>query len=165
MASELAADILAELRSRSETLASAESLTGGMIGALLTDVPGASDSYLGGVISYATRLKAVLAGVEEATLAELGPVAARTAIEMANGVAVKCNADWGLAATGVAGPDDQNGHPVGQVFVAVSHQRSDLLSVRELSLEGDRTMIRQLAADASLRLLAEALRWSPTNEE
>ena len=136
-----------------------------MIGALLTDVPGASDSYLGGVISYATRLKAVLAGVEEATLAELGPVAARTAIEMANGVAVKCNADWGLAATGVAGPDDQNGHPVGQVFVAVSHQRSDLLSVRELSLEGDRTMIRQLAADASLRLLAEALRWSPTNEE
>lgn len=165
MASELAAGILAELRSRSETLASAESLTGGMIGALLTDVPGASDSYLGGVISYATRLKAVLAGVEEATLAELGPVAARTAIEMANGVAVKCNADWGLAATGVAGPDDQNGHPVGQVFVAVSHQRSDLLSVRELSLEGDRTMIRQLAADASLRLLAEALRWSPTNEE
>jgi nicotinamide-nucleotide amidase len=165
MAPELAAGILAELRDRSETLATAESLTGGMIGALLTGVPGASDSYLGGVISYATRLKAVLAGVEEATLAELGPVAARTAIEMAYGVAVKCNADWGLAATGVAGPDDQNGHPVGQVFVAVSHQRSDLLSVRELSLEGDRTMIRQLAADASLRLLAEALDWSPTNEE
>jgi nicotinamide-nucleotide amidase len=157
MASELAAGILAELRHRNETLASAESLTGGMIGALLTDVPGASESYLGGVISYATRLKAVLAGVEDATLAELGPVAARTAVEMAQGVAVKCNADWGLAATGVAGPDDQNGHPVGQVFVAVSHQRSDLLSVRELSLEGDRTMIRQLAADASLRLLAEAL--------
>jgi len=157
MASELAAGILAELRHRNETLASAESLTGGMIGALLTDVPGASDSYLGGVISYATRLKAVLAGVEEATLAELGPVAPRTAIEMARGVAVICNADWGLAATGVAGPDDQNGHPVGQVFVAVSHQRSELLSVRELSLKGDRTMIRQLAADDSLRLLAEAL--------
>jgi nicotinamide-nucleotide amidase len=164
MASELAAGILAELRHRSETLASAESLTGGMIGALLTDVPGASESYLGGVISYATGLKAVLAGVEEATLAELGPVAARTAVEMADGVAVKCNADWGLAATGVAGPDDQNGHPVGQVFVAVSHRRSDLLSVRELALEGDRTMIRQLAADASLRLLAEALRLVPTNE-
>ena len=162
MASELAAGILAELRHRNETLASAESLTGGMIGALLTDVPGASESYLGGVISYATGLKAVLAGVEEATLAELGPVAARTALEMAHGVAVKCNADWGLAATGVAGPDDQNGHPVGQVFVAVSHQRSDLFSVRELALEGDRTMIRQLAADASLRLLAEALRLVPT---
>ena len=161
MASELAADILAELRHRSETLASAESLTGGMIGALLTDVPGASESYLGGVISYATGLKAVLAGVEEATLAELGPVAA---IEMAHGVAVKCKADWGLAATGVAGPDDQNGHPVGQVFVAVSHLRSDLFSVRELALEGDRTMIRQLAADASLRLLAEALRLVPTKE-
>ena len=164
MASELAADILAELRHRSETLASAESLTGGMIGALLTDVPGASESYLGGVISYATGIKAVLAGVQEATLAELGPVAARTAIEMAHGVAVKCRADWGLAATGVAGPDDQNGHPVGQVFVAVNHLRSELFSVRELALEGDRTMIRQLAADASLRLLAEALRLVPTKE-
>jgi nicotinamide-nucleotide amidase len=128
-----------------------------MIGARLTDVPGASDSYVGGVISYATRLKATLAGVSRATLAELGPVAAGTAVEMARGVAERCSADWGLATTGVAGPDTQDGHPVGQVFVAVSHQASDLLAVRELLLEGDRWSIRQQAAAAALGLLAEAL--------
>jgi nicotinamide-nucleotide amidase len=155
--SALAANVLAELTRRGQTLASAESLTGGMIGALLTDIPGASDSYVGGVISYATRLKATLAGVDVATLAELGPVAAGTAVEMAHGVAQRCNADWGLATTGVAGPDTQDGHPVGQVFIAVSHQASDLLSVRELLLQGDRTMIRQLSATAALGQLAEAL--------
>ena len=155
--SALAANVLAELTRRGQTLASAESLTGGMIGALLTDIPGASDSYLGGVISYATRLKATLAGVDVATLAELGPVAAGTAVEMAHGVAQRCDADWGLATTGVAGPDTQNGHPVGQVFIAVSHQASDLLSVRELLLQGDRAMIRQLSVTAALGLLAEAL--------
>ena len=97
--SALAARVLAELASRGQTLASAESLTGGMIGALITDIPGASDSYVGGVISYATRLKSTLAGVSTATLAELGPVAADTAIEMARGVAETCSADWGLATT------------------------------------------------------------------
>ena len=102
-ASALAASILAELRRRGQTLASAESLTGGMVGALLTDIPGASANYLGGVISYATPLKATLAGVDRTTLAELGPVAERTAAEMARGVAERCNADWGLATTGVAG--------------------------------------------------------------
>jgi nicotinamide-nucleotide amidase len=155
--SALAANVLTELTRRGQTLASAESLTGGMIGALLTDIPGASDSYVGGVISYATRLKATLAGVDVATLAELGPVAAGTAVEMAHGVAQRCNADWGLATTGVAGPDAQDGHPVGQVFIAVSHQASNLLSVRELLLQGDRAMIRQRSATAAVGLLAEAL--------
>jgi nicotinamide-nucleotide amidase len=163
--STLAANVLAELTRRGQTLASAESLTGGMIGALLTAIPGASDSYLGGVISYATRLKAILAGVNVATLAELGPVAARTAIEMAHGVAQRCDADWGLATTGVAGPDTQNGHPVGQVFVAVSHQESDLSSVRELQFQGDRAMIRQLSAEAAIGLLADALGLNDRIEE
>jgi nicotinamide-nucleotide amidase len=156
-ASALAASILAELSRRGQSLASAESLTGGMLGALLTDIPGASESYLGGVISYATRLKAALAGVDPATLAELGPVAARTAAEMARGVATKCDADWGLATTGVAGPDAQDSHPVGQVFVAVSHRAGDLLRVKELSVPGDRAAIRHQAALAALGLLADAL--------
>ena len=120
MRSELAERVLAALDRRGETLASAESLTGGMVGELLTEVPGASNSYLGGVISYATQLKATLAGVDAATLSELGPVAERTAAEMARGVARRCNADWGIATTGVAGPEAQDSHPVGQVFVAVS---------------------------------------------
>jgi nicotinamide-nucleotide amidase len=155
--STLAANVLAELARRGQTLASAESLTGGMIGALLTAIPGSSDSYVGGVISYATRLKEILAGVNAATLAELGPVAGDTAIEMAHGVAQSCDADWGLATTGVAGPDTQNGHPVGQVFVAVSHPGSDLSSVRELQFQGDRATIRQLSVEAAVGLLADAL--------
>lgn len=154
---ELAESILAELSGRGETLVSAESLTGGMIGALLTDVPGASESYLGGVISYATRLKATLAGVDRATVAELGPVAERTAVEMARGVAQRCDADWGLATTGVAGPEPQDGHPVGQVFVAVSHGASNAIRVEELSLQGNRTQIRQQSVSAALQLLADAL--------
>jgi nicotinamide-nucleotide amidase len=157
MKSGLAASVLDELGRRNETLASAESLTGGMVGQLLTDVPGASASYLGGVISYATHLKTTLAGVNAATLAELGPVAERTAVEMARGVAKRCNADWGLATTGVAGPEAQAGHPVGQVFVAVSHQAEGVTRVKELSLQGERTVIRQQAAVAALTLLADAL--------
>jgi nicotinamide-nucleotide amidase len=157
MRSGLAASVLAELGRRGETLASAESLTGGMVGQLLTDVSGASASYLGGVISYATRLKTTLAGVDAATLAELGPVAERTAAEMARGVAKRCNADWGLATTGVAGPEAQAGHPVGQVFVAVTHQADGVMRVKELSFHGERAAIRQQAAMAALTLLAEAL--------
>jgi nicotinamide-nucleotide amidase len=128
-----------------------------MVGQLLTDVPGASASYLGGVISYASRLKTTLAGVDATTLAELGPVAARTAAEMARGVAKRCNADWGLATTGVAGPEAQADHPVGQVFVAVSHEADFVLRVSELSLHGERATIRQQAAVAALTLLAETL--------
>jgi nicotinamide-nucleotide amidase len=157
MRSELAAGVLSELSRRGETLASAESLTGGLVGLLLTDVPGASASYLGGVISYATRLKSTLAGVDAATLAALGPVAERTAAEMARGIAERCNADWGVATTGVAGPESQDGHPVGEVFVAVSHSAGALLRVKELSLKGERAAIREQAAEAALTLLADAL--------
>jgi nicotinamide-nucleotide amidase len=157
MRSGLATSVLAELVRRGETLASAESLTGGMVGQLLTDVPGASASYLGGVISYATRLKATLAGVDVATLAQLGPVAERTAAEMARGVAERCNADWGVATTGVAGPEAQDGHPVGQVFVAVSHRADGVMRVKELALEGERATIRKQAAVAALALVADAL--------
>jgi len=157
MRSGLAAGVLAELSSRGETLASAESLTGGLVGLLLTDVPGASASYLGGVISYATGLKSTLAGVDAATLAQLGPVAERTAAGMASGVAERCGADWGVATTGVAGPESQDGHPVGEVIVAVCHPADDVLRVKELSLEGDRNAIRQQAAEAALALLADAL--------
>jgi nicotinamide-nucleotide amidase len=160
MTMRLAASVIAELVRRGETLASAESLTGGMVGQLLTDVPGASASYVGGVISYATRLKATLAGVNVITLARLGPVAERTAAEMARGVAERCDADWGVATTGVAGPEAQDGHPVGQVFVAVSHRVDGVMRIKELSLQGERARIREQAAAAALALLADALELS-----
>ena len=151
-----AAAVLAALRRRSETLATAESLTGGLVGYLLTSVPGASESYVGGVISYATRLKSTLAGVDPTTLAEHGPVDARTAAEMAIGVCRTCQADWGLATTGVAGPDPQDGHPAGEVYVAVAHPADGLVRVEALRLSGDRQAIRDAAATAALDLLLTA---------
>jgi nicotinamide-nucleotide amidase len=139
------------------TLATAESLTGGLVGELLTGVPGASAVYVGGLITYATRLKATLAGVDQQVLDEHGPVAEITAAQMAAGVAMRCGADWGLALTGVAGPQMQDGHPVGQVFVGVAGPTTADLRVTELRLSGDRVHIRRQAADKALRLLEEAL--------
>jgi nicotinamide-nucleotide amidase len=155
---QLASMVLGELRGRTETLATAESLTGGLLGGLLIDVPGASESYVGGVISYATRLKSTLAGVDPVTLRDLGPVAEQTAKEMASGVSRICQADWGLATTGVAGPNPQDGHPVGEVYVAVSHPASGLVRAKALSLSGDRATIRNAAVAHAVRLLAEALK-------
>jgi nicotinamide-nucleotide amidase len=157
VSSQLATLVLTELRRRTETVVTAESLTGGLLGELLTDPPGASVSYLGGVISYATRLKATLAGVSPATLEAVGPVAERTAAEMAEGVCRRCQADWGLATTGVAGPEPQDGHPVGEVFVAVAHPASGLIRVKALLLAGDRATIRKTAATHAVGLLADAL--------
>jgi PncC family amidohydrolase len=152
-----AARVLAELQRRDETVATAESLTGGLLGVLLTAVPGASAGYVGGVISYATRLKETLAGVDAGVLATSGPVAGRTAAEMAAGVARRCVADWGVATTGVAGPEPQDGHPVGEVYVAVAHPASDRVEVRGLRLTGDRPAIREVAAAQALDLLATCL--------
>jgi nicotinamide-nucleotide amidase len=158
----LAREALELLAERGETLATAESLTGGLLGVVITDVPGASLSYLGGVISYATRLKSTLAGVDPQTLDTLGPVAARTAGEMAAGVAARCAATWGLSTTGVAGPDPQDGHPVGQVFVGLSGP-TGRHPVRELALSGDRRQIRQMTAAYALELLVRALREETLN--
>ena len=159
--SSAAARVLSLLRQRGQTLATAESLTGGMIGELLTGVPGASSAYLGGVISYATRLKATLAAVDEQTLQRLGPVAGLTARQMAAGVAERCATDWGLSVTGVAGPEMQDGHPVGQVFVGVAQPTTGYTRVTELALHGTRQEIREQTAARALELLADVLGMNP----
>ncbi|HEX8508010.1 MAG TPA: CinA family protein [Propionibacteriaceae bacterium] len=159
----VAARVLAGLQGRGETLATAESLTGGLIGSLLTAVPGASAVYRGGLITYATDLKRTLAGVAAQTLSRWGPVAAETAAEMAAGVAARCGADWGLAVTGVAGPDGQDGHRVGQVFVGVAHPGSGLRRVEELSLSGGRFEIRRQAAEEALVLLERGFGMQPAD--
>lgn len=155
--SDPAAQVVRRLARRQETVATAESLTGGLLGSLLTEVPGASAVYRGGVITYATDLKHVLAGVAESTLGEVGPVAARTAREMALGVAERCDARWGVSTTGVAGPDPQDGHPVGQVFVAVADRDRGTVQVVELRLTGGRREIRAETARRALDLLAHCL--------
>jgi nicotinamide-nucleotide amidase len=149
--------VLARLASRGQTLATAESLTGGLIGERLTNVPGASESYLGGVIAYATRLKATFAGVPEAVLATDGPVAASTARAMASGIAARCGADWGLAVTGVAGPDSQDGHEPGEVYLALAYPAGEQIALSRHDLLGDRAAIRRQTAELALRLLADAL--------
>ncbi|MFF6873673.1 nicotinamide-nucleotide amidohydrolase family protein [Streptomyces sp. NPDC012450] len=115
-----AARVLALLAERGQTLAVAESLTGGLVAAELTGVPGASASFRGSVTAYATALKHELLGVDEALLAERGAVDPEVASQMAAGVRARLGADWGIATTGVAGPDPQDGQPVGTVYVAVA---------------------------------------------
>ncbi|MFC8588880.1 CinA family protein [Streptomyces sp. NPDC057217] len=115
-----AARVLALLAERGQTLAVAESLTGGLVAAELTGVPGASASFRGSVTAYATALKRELLGVDGALLAERGAVDPEVASQMAAGVRDRLGADWGIATTGVAGPDPQDGQPVGTVYVAVA---------------------------------------------
>lgn len=111
--------LVREFTRRGRTIATAESLTAGLCAATIAEVPGASAVLRGGVIVYATELKHDLAGVGEETLRAHGPVAAETAAELAKGAARRCGADVGVALTGVAGPDPQDGHPAGEVFIAV----------------------------------------------
>jgi nicotinamide-nucleotide amidase len=157
LTSAITKEVLERLASRGETLATAESLTGGLIGSLITDVPGASANYVGGAITYATSLKATLAGVPDAVLHADGPVAETTARAMAIGIAARCEADWGLAVTGVAGPEPQDDHPAGEVHLAVARRATGEVLHRRLDLAGDRGTIRGLTAHSALQLLADAL--------
>lgn len=112
----LAVTVILAMQGRS--VATAESLTGGQLGSTITAIPGASKIYRGGVIAYATDLKTDLLGVSQSLLTEGGAVQAQVALEMATGAAQRLDAEFGLAVTGVAGPDSQDGHLPGTVFVA-----------------------------------------------
>jgi len=147
--------LLDALGAAGQTLATCESLTGGLIGATLTSVPGASAVYRGGLITYATALKHVLAGVDPDDLARDGAVAPGTARQMAAGARERCGADWAVAVTGVAGPDEQEGHPAGTVFVAVAGPGTD--AVEGLRLSGDRHGVRAGTVEAALGAVLRAV--------
>ena len=149
-----AAAVLAALSGRGQTLAVAESLTGGLLAATLVDVPGASAVFRGGLVVYATDLKHALAGVRQDLLDERGPVDPDVALALAAGARERCRADWGLATTGVAGPDPQDGVPVGTVYVAC-HGTTGV--VRALRLPGGRAAVRHGAVTAALDLLGDVL--------
>jgi PncC family amidohydrolase len=153
---EVAAAIHAALRAQDATLAVAESLTGGLLAGRLTDVAGASATFRGGVVAYATPLKATLLGVPPALLAERGPVDGDVALAMAEGAADRLDATYGLATTGVAGPDPQDGKPVGLAYVAWC-RRDGARDVRAFRFGGDRAAIRLSVIDAALDLLRHAL--------
>lgn len=152
------ADVVTALRRAGATVATAESLTGGLVAAELTSVPGASSVFRGGVVAYATELKATLAGVPQDVLDHHGPVAAATAEAMARGVRVACGATYGIATTGVAGPDPQDGHPPGTVYVAVASPDGARVRSAAPSCDvGDRVAVRRLAVDMVLALIAGEL--------
>jgi nicotinamide-nucleotide amidase len=152
-----AGDALTLLRGRGETLAVAESLTGGLLAATIVDVPGASLAFRGGLVVYATELKATLAGVPPELLAAHGPVHPDVAAALAGGARQRCAADWGLATTGVAGPEPQGGQPVGTVYLGLAGP-DGRGEVRRLGLAGSRAEIRRAAVAAALELLVAALR-------
>ena len=155
MTGDTVAGLVLELARRGQTVAAAESLTGGLLCATLVDVPGASKVLRGGLVVYATDLKASLVGVPEDLLERQGAVDPDVALALARGARERCRADWGLATTGVAGPDPQDGVAVGTVFVAVAG--ADGAWVRRLDLDGDRDAIRARAVAAALDLLVERL--------
>ena len=154
MSEELAGRLIRSLTERGLTVAVAESLTGGLVVAELVSVPGASAVVRGGIVAYATDLKHELLGVDAALLAAGGAVQAAVAEQMASGVRFRLNADVGLATTGVAGPDPQDGHPPGLVWIAVA-TGGQVRSVR-LELGGDRAAVRRETVEAVIELALES---------
>lgn len=148
----LCADVLKALAG--QTLATAESLTGGGIGEALTSVPGASAVYAGGVISYTNGVKEQLLGVNPETLVRFGAVSGPTASQMARGVRELLKADVAVSVTGLAGPGgDEFGHSVGTVFIGYDDGKTNL--AKPCHFQGDRQTIRQQTIRAALELVLE----------
>jgi PncC family amidohydrolase len=148
--------VVAALVERGLTLATAESLTGGAVAAAVVSVPGASNAYVGGVVTYATDLKVSLLGVPQDLVDSDGVVSAACARVMAERVRSLTGADVGVSTTGVAGPDPQEGKAPGTVFVAVSGSVDT--RVRALTLTGDRAAVRAATVDAALATVLAVVR-------
>jgi nicotinamide-nucleotide amidase len=152
----LAREAIERLTALGQTVAVAESLTGGLVAAALTSVPGSSAAVRGGIVAYATPLKAALLGVPGDLLAARGPVDPDVAAAMAAGVRDRLGASYGLATTGIAGPGPADGHPQGMVFVAFDGPARR--GGEGLDLPGDRAAVRAATVEAVLSLLVRALR-------
>ena len=139
------------LKRLEKTVATAESCTGGLLGKSITDISGSSAVYPGGVISYSSRIKHAILGVDQGLLDTLGPVSEPVARQMAEGVRRVIGADLGLSVTGIAGPNsDETGRPVGLVYIGASF--GDRTVVREFRFDGDRAAIRAQSAEAAADL-------------
>lgn len=139
---------------RGSTIAVAESCTGGLVAATITEVPGSSGYFLGGVVSYADAAKAALLGVPEATLAAHGAVSAQVAVAMASGARTRFGATLAVSITGVAGPDGgSEAKPVGLTYVGIADEHA--ADVRRFTFGGDRPGNREAAAREALEWLIE----------
>jgi nicotinamide-nucleotide amidase len=153
-----ALDVIDALRGTGQTVATAESLTGGLLCATLVDVPGASDVLRGGVVAYLAETKIDVLGVDPGLVERVGTVHPDVAAAMAEGAIRVMGSTWGVATTGVAGPEPSEGKSVGTVHVAVAGPGG--VQTRDLSLHGDRALVRAQAVDAALSLLVGRLRES-----
>lgn len=153
--------VLELLKARRQSFAAAESCTGGLIAKRVTDLPGASAVFRGGVTVYTNEAKMTLLGVDRDTLEEKTAVSYEVAVQLAEKVRRRLGADYGVGVTGVAGPDSDGVHPVGTVFVSLA--AAEGTSVRALSLGGrsDRVRIRTLAANHAFDMLRRALTGLP----
>lgn len=152
----LADDVIGALRTAGVTVATGESLTGGLVCATLINVPGASDVVLGGVVAYAPEAKIELLDVDAELIEDHGTVHADVAAQMAFGAQERFNATYGLATTGVAGPGESEGKPAGTVFIAIAGP--DGVRTTALELAGDRDTVRKGTVDALLSQLVARLR-------
>ncbi len=144
------------LKARQLSLGAAESCTGGLIGHRVTNVPGSSDYFLGGLIAYANLAKVQMLGVRPETLERCGAVSEETVLEMATGVRRLLNADIGLSVSGIAGPGGGSAEkPIGLVWVGISAAEVEL--ARRYQFGGDRLSIKEQAATAALQLVVDYL--------
>lgn len=143
--------LVADLTVRKQSIATAESLTAGLLAATLAGVPGASEVLRGGLVTYTEHTKISLAGVAPQILDEVGPVAAPTARALAVGARQRCESTWGVGLTGVAGPEPHGGHEVGTVFLGLAGPVDT--EVVELHLSGTRWDIRLAAVRQSISRL------------
>jgi PncC family amidohydrolase len=157
---DLAKRVHLALRGGGSTVATAESLTGGRLAVALTDTPGASETFLGGVVTYATELKASLLKVDAQIIDEHGVVSPECAKAMASGVRALTGATFGLATTGVAGPSEQEGKPPGTVFVGIAGP--GLSEAVALELVGKRHQIQDRTCTAALEAFEDVLRREET---
>jgi PncC family amidohydrolase len=155
-------ELIHTLSQRGLTLAAAESCTGGLVGHRLTNVPGSSACFLGGVIAYDNGVKAHVLGVDEGLLEREGAVSEPVAVAMALGVRRLLNADLGVSVTGIAGPSGGTPEkPVGTVFIALA-DRTGHTVVRSFRWEGDRQANKERSAQAALDLLCDHVRAKET---
>ena len=154
----VAAQLVANLRERGETVAFCESLSAGLAAATVASVPGASAVLRGGLVTYATDVKAHFLGSSVQHLEEQGVVSAETAIEMARAACSETDSDWGVSLTGVAGPDLQEGQPAGTVYVGLYRRGVVKRGVLYKLEDSGRNVVREAAVDAALSLLLSTIR-------
>jgi len=147
-----------QLLNKGVTISTAESCTAGLLSKIITDIPGSSRYFLGGVVSYSNRSKIELLGVRETTLKQSGAVSEDTAVQMALGVNKRFNSDYAISITGIAGPEGgTKDKPVGTVFICISMGKH-VLSVQRFNFPGDRESIRRRSVNTALYMLIQTLR-------